>query len=645
MAESTIDELRALYDRIRTVAVVGCSADRLKPGNFVPRYLRAYGFTIIPVNPRQASILGARCFASLREIDRPVDVVQVFRPVEEAPAIAADAVAIGARCLWLQLGLESVEAARIAGEAGLTVVMDRCMGVVHGQLGLGPGLHLGDEWHRGLDPGGGHSAAEQPVLRGTTGAAAGRLIPTARPVVIGREGDGEGLIRDDLELSRRHACVRRDKHDQVVIEDLGSVNGTYVNGARVSEQVLAVGDVVQVGGSSLELAMPAARAPAVAGQDRARLAAVSGVHAIGSLLSGDDESLRSEFPVFDRVIYMNAGADGPAPRRALEAAAARIGVVLAQGRASDVHAQQLRSIETALRAGYAGVLGCDADEVALTRGTHDGINSVLWGLHLRRRDEILTSDEEHLSLLAPLAVAAKRFGLDVRAVPVDELAGAVGPRTRLVACSHVSWVTGRVADIATIVAAGAPVLVDGAQALGAIPVDVAGLGCDYYAASGQKWLCGPEGTGSLYVRRDRQRTLSAAWPSALSVGEVAGPSGLIFHADGRRFDTTPVIGPSATWALASLEVLAEAGFDWVTARGPRLAAELADRLAGRGLRVARRGRSTLVSWAAEDPEAVVARLAEHSVVVRSIVGRGLVRASVGAWNSDEDVERLTRLAV
>ncbi len=645
MGEPTLEELRALYDRVPTIAVVGCSSDRLKPGNFVARYLQAYGFPIIPVNPMAAELLGERCFAELRDIERNVDVVQVFRPIEEAPTIAADAVAIGACWLWLQLGLESVEAARIAGDGGLTVVMDRCMGVVHGQLGLGPGLHLGDEWHRGLDPGGGHSAGEQPVLRGTVGAAAGRVIPTTRPLVIGREGEDEGRIADDPELSRRHARVGRDKHDQVRIEDLGSVNGTYVNGARVEEQVLAVGDVVQLGASSLELVMPAARPAGVAGQDRTRLAAVSGVHAIGSLLSGDDQALRAEFPVFERVVYLNAGSDGPVPRRALEAAAARMSVVLAQGRSSDVHARQLRSIEAALRAGYAAVLGCDAGEVALTRGTYDGINTVLWGLHLRRRDEILTSDEEHLSLLAPLAVAAKRFGLDVRRVPLDELAGAVGARTRLVACSHVSWVTGRVADVPAIVAAGAPVLLDGAQALGAIPVDVRALGCDYYAASGQKWLCGPDGTGCLYVRRDRQRTLSPPWPSALSLGEVSDSADLVFHAEARRFDTTPVIGPTATWALASLEVLEEADFGWVLERGRRLAAELADGLHARGLRVTRRGASTLVSWAADDPEQVVERLAERSFVVRAIVERGLVRASVGAWNSDEDVERLTQLAV
>src|ERR1700760_4578953 len=108
---------------MRSIAVVGCSADRLKPGSFVPRYLQAYGYRILPVNPTHEELFGRGCAAGLRAVDEPVDVVQVFRPAQEAPGIAADAVAIGAGCLWLQLGIESVEAARIARAGGLMVVM------------------------------------------------------------------------------------------------------------------------------------------------------------------------------------------------------------------------------------------------------------------------------------------------------------------------------------------------------------------------------------------------------------------------------------------------------------------------------------------------------------------------------------------
>jgi selenocysteine lyase/cysteine desulfurase/predicted CoA-binding protein len=639
-ADDALERLRTLYERARTIAVVGCSSDRLAAGNYVPRYMRACGFQIVPVNPRHQELLDERCFAALTDIDRPVDVVQVFRRVEEAPAIAQDAVTIGATCLWLQLGLSSDEGARTARAGGMQVVMDRCMGVVHGQLGLGPGLHLGDEWHRGLDAAVAPSAAQQPFLQVTTGPAEARAIPTERELVIGREGDGPGRIDDDPELAGRHARISRDRHDQVQIEDLGSSNGIYVNGVRVQNQVLAVGDVLQLGATSLELRLPDARVAAGATNDASRLARASAVLTVGSMFSREDNALRLQFPVLERVAYLNAGSDGPVPRRALERASQRTAVVLEQGRSSDVNARQLRSIESALRSRYASTIGADADEIALTHGTADGISTVLWGLHLRRRDEILTSDEEHVSLLAPLAAVSKKFGVDVRAAPLAEIANAVGPRTRLVACSHLSWISGLEADVQAIVATGAPVLIDGAQAAGAIAVDVHEIGCDYYAASGQKWLCGPEGSGFLYVRRDRQRTLSPPWPSVLSLGEVSEITELVFHADARRFDTAAVVGPLATWALASLEVLAESDLRWIFERGPRLAQTLAQQLTERDLAVARRGNSTLVSWHAPDPEVVVSRLAAQNVVVRSIMHRGLVRASVGAWNSEDDIERL-----
>lgn len=133
------DELRNIYAQTKTIAVVGASDDPGKAGHNIPRYLQSQGFRIIPVNPKGGTILGERVFASLSEIPEPVDVVDVFRPAAEAPAIAQDAVAVGANVLWLQSGIYSDEAAAIARGEGLTVVMDMCMGATHGRLGLGPG--------------------------------------------------------------------------------------------------------------------------------------------------------------------------------------------------------------------------------------------------------------------------------------------------------------------------------------------------------------------------------------------------------------------------------------------------------------------------------------------------------------------------
>ncbi len=132
-------QLLQIYATTKTIAVVGASADAAKPAHQIPAYLHRQGYRIVPVNPRGGELFGARVFRSLGEVDVPVDVVDVFRPAEEAPGVARQAATIGAKVLWLQLGIVSAEAERIAEAAGLTVVMDRCMGATHGLLGLGPG--------------------------------------------------------------------------------------------------------------------------------------------------------------------------------------------------------------------------------------------------------------------------------------------------------------------------------------------------------------------------------------------------------------------------------------------------------------------------------------------------------------------------
>jgi predicted CoA-binding protein len=123
--------IQSILHRARTVAIVGLSPNELRASHFVGYYLRRHGYTVIPVNPRETSILGARSYASLAEIPEPIDVVDVFRSPDAVPAIAAEAVAAGAGALWLQYGVISPEGATLAEEGGLDVVMDRCMKVEH----------------------------------------------------------------------------------------------------------------------------------------------------------------------------------------------------------------------------------------------------------------------------------------------------------------------------------------------------------------------------------------------------------------------------------------------------------------------------------------------------------------------------------
>jgi uncharacterized protein len=128
-------EIRALLLNARTIAMVGLSADPLRPSYFVAVYLQAAGYRIYPVNPRYAgrTILDRPVFASLRDIPDHIDIVDIFRRPAEVPTIVEDAIAIGAGAVWMQLTVINTEAARRARAAGLTVVMDRCLKVEHGR--------------------------------------------------------------------------------------------------------------------------------------------------------------------------------------------------------------------------------------------------------------------------------------------------------------------------------------------------------------------------------------------------------------------------------------------------------------------------------------------------------------------------------
>src|SRR5690349_17924018 len=213
----------------------------------------------------------------------------------------------------------------------------------------------------------------------------------------------------------------------------------------------------------------------------------------------DARAFRAHFPVLERVAYLNAGTDGPIARVAAETAARELDAEVSEGRVYS-HFERRRALVDSLRAAYASVLGCDVAEVALTTSTSEGVGAVIGGLDLGPGDEIVTSDHEQLGVVGPLLVARRR-GVNVKAVPFNDVADAVSATTTLVAVSHVNWHTGELAPEA-LADVPVPVLLDGAQGVGAIDVDVRRLGCAAYAASGQKWLCGADGTGMLYVAPD-----------------------------------------------------------------------------------------------------------------------------------------------
>jgi L-cysteine/cystine lyase len=271
----------------------------------------------------------------------------------------------------------------------------------------------------------------------------------------------------------------------------------------------------------------------------------------------------------------------------------------------------------------------------------------MWGLDWRPGDEAITTSIEHGGVLLPLRQVGQRKGVTVRVAEVgagssqtalEAIQALLTPRTRLVALSHVSYSTGaclpieRIAEIAH--SAGAEVLVDGAQAVGAIPVDVHALGVDYYAYSGQKWLCGPEGTGGLYVRRDRQEQLKPTYVGMRSAG-----AGAI------RYEYATLFRPGVHGLHAALGWLDELGRETVFQRTAQLTAYCYERLA------ALPGVENLTPWNARaglvharipgaDLNECVAFLQERRVTIRLVPDTSALRVSCAFFNTPDDVDRL-----
>jgi L-cysteine/cystine lyase len=352
----------------------------------------------------------------------------------------------------------------------------------------------------------------------------------------------------------------------------------------------------------------------------------------------DAQALRAEFPVLAQCAYLNAGTDGPLPARAVRSATAELERELREGR-TQAHFERRAELSQQLRACYARVLTCDPADVSLTTCTTEGIAQTIGGMQLEPGGEILTSDEEHPGLLAALGAARELRGVEVREVALERIAEEVGPRTRLVACCHVGWMSGTVAP-AELREVDPPVLLDGAQGAGAVPVAVGELGCDVYAAAGQKWLCGPDGMGMLFTTPELRAQLAVARRGYANLADPDAGVAAQLHPDGRRLDALSLSAEALVAALAAAQLLEEFGWSALYSRARSLAGQLAQLLREHGREPAPRGDTTLVAFESADPAEERLRLAQAGVVVRNIPGRPWLRASVGAWNDEGDLERL-----
>lgn len=350
---------------------------------------------------------------------------------------------------------------------------------------------------------------------------------------------------------------------------------------------------------------------------------------------------RARFPVLERHAYLNAGTFGPLSRSTIEAMERLHVFEAGHGRAGRQYFDEMLARRERVRALLAEQIRVPVEHLALTASTTQGVQVVVVGLWLGEGDEVVTTDAEHFGLTGPLVASGATLRIArVRDAPAGDvlelIEREVTSRTRLIATSAVSWIDGKVFPWHELRdATQVPILVDGAQSVGAVEVDA--TGADFYTISAQKWLCGPDGTGALYVADpDGLAPRLVAYPGAAEYDIAAGtwqPK------DGAaRFD--PGFAPPAS--LAGLEA---ALTDLPLGRFER-ARELAERcrsvLLAQGHDVVTEpGQATLVSfrWPGDTATAVAA-LYEQGVIVRELQGTGLLRASVGWWNDGSDLERL-----
>jgi L-cysteine/cystine lyase len=378
----------------------------------------------------------------------------------------------------------------------------------------------------------------------------------------------------------------------------------------------------------------------------------------------DDEKIaavRDAIPATGAGVYLNAGSAGPLPRETARAMADLAEYELTVGRGA--YDSYLAAVErmNEVRASVAAVLTADVGTIALTGSTTDGMNVAAWGLDWGPGDRAVTTNREHVGGLGPLLTLRDTRGVAVDLVDIGTggdddgilaaLDRAIVPGTRLVMVSHVLWATGALLPIRAIAdlahSRGAFVLVDGAQAAGAIPVDVTALGADAYALPAQKWLLGPEGMGALWVAPGSLELVRGTFAGFFSFESPGGEPPFRAFPDARRLENGTRNQPAVLGFGRSLGWLAMyVGLDWVYERTARLARRTADALIAIDrveLITPRTRMASLVTFriAGWPAQAVLDELGRRTFTIARVVpDADWVRFSVGFWNTESELDRV-----
>jgi L-cysteine/cystine lyase len=374
------------------------------------------------------------------------------------------------------------------------------------------------------------------------------------------------------------------------------------------------------------------------------------------------EQIRHEMPATTAHIYLNTGTFGPLPTCVIQAMQERMQHEWQNGRIGPESSKALSEIYAEARADVAHLLHADRQEIALTDSTGDGLNIISNGINWHEGGEVITTNHEHISALAPLYQIRDRYGITLRIADlgpqadqpaVDAIRALVTRRTRLIVVSHVTWTTGARVDIQAVgqlgKELGIPVLVDGAQSAGAIPIDIKALDVDFYAIPMQKWLCGPDGTGALYVRDESLHYVTPTYAGYWSVKHEDDVAWALadcaqrFEVGGRQ--TAAVAGQCAV--LKWLEDVV--GYDWLYQRIASLhsyAYHALQQVPGLTILTPEPGASGLLAFTLADQsdEEIVTTLREkYNIYIRNIPSTKALRISTGFYNTEQEIDQLATI--
>ncbi len=367
------------------------------------------------------------------------------------------------------------------------------------------------------------------------------------------------------------------------------------------------------------------------------------------------DQIRNELPALNQRLYFNAGTCGPLPVSVIERVKENLVEQLRYGRADSEYFERLAITREECKSMISSMIQCQPEEISLTSSTTEGLNMVINGLDWQAGDEIITTNAEHPSGYSPL-FNLRHKGIKIHFLDViqgfdsilDQFQQLLSSRVKLLSVSHVIYCTGDklpARELANLASRhDVPVLLDGAQAFGATALDMKSLNCDFYAAPGQKWLCGPEGTGFLYIKAQSRHRIKPVFTSYNSIKNMELYEKVEYEKDGRAFEATTLQPAALAGMLEALRWTRSIGLEEKEKRNKALSAFAWELLKKNpNVSVINNHRpENLISFHTKSLESreVALRLWQKGIVVRPVPITEATRISVGFYNTEEEIEQI-----